>query len=58
MTKDDAVKALQDLSDEDQQTAHEKADKVLLAFLKANGHQDVADAYENLRDYLGGFWYA
>ncbi len=42
----------------DTEAAHVKADEVLLEWLRNNGHEDIADAYDRVEDRCGGFWYA
>lgn len=37
---------------------HQNADKILLKFLEANGHKDVADAWRRCDKRSDGFWYS
>ena len=37
---------------------HSDADDVLLAFLRSNGHSEIADAYDQLINRAGNWWYA
>lgn len=64
MTKDEAIEALGQLVNKkygrgwDKESIHIEADKVLLNFLIANGHDEVAEAYLDLENHVEGFWYA
>ena len=64
MTKDEAIKALNRLGRTkvreywDKESIHVEADEVLLNFLSANGHGEVAEAYSDLENRVEGFWYA
>jgi hypothetical protein len=55
-----AVKALNDMCHHtDNEATHHEADEILLAVLRGAGIDEVADAWERLRDTLpGGLWYA
>ena len=57
MTKDEAIKALGELGD-DNEIAHCEADDILIEFLRDNNLSDVAEAWEAVSDKCGGFWYA
>lgn len=60
MTKDQAVSTLNAIgfpASSDEEADHQNADDILVKFLRANGHKDVADAWERARDRVG-FWYA
>jgi len=57
MNIEEAVKALNNLTEGDPEIAHGEADDILCKFLSDNGFREVADAYEEA--YLEiGFWYA
>lgn len=58
LTKEQAVGLLIQLQSDDREAAHAGADRVLLDVLRSNGLGDVADAYEELKRVVGGFWYA
>ncbi len=58
MTKDEAVKLLNECPRDDQECAHGDADGVLLLFLNENGYKEIADAWEKVDEECGGFWYA
>ena len=61
MNTDEALKKLASAADGkfiDNETIHTRADEVLLEFLKSNGHEEVAEAWEKLDNDCGGFWYA
>ena len=57
MTKEEAVRQLNEISIGDPEFAHHQADAVLLLFLKENGFEDIADAWRDADD-RAGFWYA
>jgi len=57
MTKDEAITALNAIENGDSEIAHGQADDILLAFLKSNGHPEVALAWESAQD-RATFWYA
>ena len=57
MTKEEAIAVLDRLGSGDIEDDHLKADGALLDYLRANGAEDVAAAYERARDRLR-FWYA
>lgn len=60
MTQDEAIETLQGIQKDlawDKEDAHVEADKVLLAFLRANGFAAVADTWQECHDEIG-FWYA
>ncbi len=58
MTEDEAIQKLDAIEGGDQENAHGEADDVLLAFLKANGFMRLAQAWHDVDDRCGGFWYA
>lgn len=43
--------------DNDAEFAHTECEAALMAYLRAVGHSEAADAYEECRDRVG-FWYA
>ncbi len=53
MTNEEAVKALEAITHDDEEIAHRKADDILLAVV----HPAVAQAYSELKSRVG-FWYA
>ena len=57
MTEDDAIKALQALTREDQELSHLDADNIVVDFLRSNGYPALAGMFETTRDRVG-FWYA
>ena len=57
MSKQEAIDALNALTDGDPEAAHSKADDVLVSFLFAEGHDDIARAYNEASERVG-FWYA
>lgn len=57
MTEEDAVCKMYKLSEGDPEAAHGEADDILIEFLKANGHEMLADAFEDQCNRIG-FWYA
>lgn len=57
MTKEQAVFALDGLEPGDNEAQHGNAERILLDFLRNNGHTAVADAFERARDRIE-FWYA
>lgn len=66
MTRLDTITALKSLTDEaspvsglpDNEVIQSIADDILLTFLDANGYSEIADAWRNLNETSGGFWYA
>lgn len=64
MTEQEAIDAMAlteypaSKKDGDTENAHEKADEILLEFLRTNGYGPVADAFEKASGSHGGFWYA
>lgn len=56
MTSAEAISQLKTLPD-DNEEAHAVADSILLRFLRAEGYDDIVDAWLNARDNIG-FWYA
>lgn len=56
MTKDEAVARLNALEGDPEDT-HERADRILLDYLRANGGEAIAAAFEDARAQIG-FWYA
>ncbi len=58
MTSEEAIKNLDDIPGLDPEYAHSSADEILLKFLKANGHEGVAEAWERCDERCDGFWYA
>ena len=58
MTKDEAIAALDQIDERgDTEHDHAVADQILVEFLRANGHPEVADAWERAEE-RAGFWYA
>lgn len=58
MNEHEAIKNLEALKGcGDAEVAHSLADKILLEFLRDNGAEDVAQAFEEVREEVG-FWYA
>ena len=58
MSEKEAIKRLKEAgSSFDNEAAHATADRILLEFLEANGHEKVAKAFREARDEAG-FWYA
>ena len=60
MTKDEAIKELERISDEckgDPEAGHAEADDVLLEYLNWLGDASLVIAYKDCRDKIG-FWYA
>ena len=57
MTKDEAVTMLKCLDEGDNERAHAEADEILLEFLRTNGYEEIADAFEDAADRIT-FWYA
>lgn len=53
-TPEEAIRALDAINDDDPESAHLDADKILREAVP----QEVADAYERLVERTGGFWYA
>lgn len=56
MTPDTAVEELDDLDHNDPDSAHSRADSILLELLRDEGYDDVVDAYEALVERCG--WWA
>lgn len=57
MNKDEAIQVLESLTDDDRENAHIVADGCLTKWLRANGHSDLAEAWERAAVRVG-FWYA
>lgn len=57
MTKEEAIKKLNQIKVGDNESAHCIADGILLEFLAENGFEDIADAWRGTDDRVG-FWYA
>jgi hypothetical protein len=57
MTEQEAITALNTIPRRYQETAHEKADQLLVDFLRTSGHASLADAYDAFKEDVG-FWYA
>jgi len=57
MDKKEVIKRLNDLTSDDPEVSHGRADDLLLDFLKENGHQDLAQAWDSACDRCG-FWFA
>ena len=54
MTKEEALKRLRELAGKrDVEAAHVEADGILIDFLRAIGHDDIADAFDNLQKWYG-----
>ena len=53
----EAMSALANLPDDDPEASHREAELILLAFLRTNGHPQIADRFEETRRRIG-FWYA
>lgn len=58
MTEDEAIAKLDALGSADIEVTYIDADDVLVAFLRANGFERVAQAYEEVQKRCNGFWYA
>ncbi len=58
-TKEQVIEELNAMSteDSDPEMAHADADRLLLQFLRDNGHPEIAEAFNGARDRIG-FWYA
>lgn len=54
----EAVKALRETPDDDQESAHAKADDALLKFVADAGFPLVADEWHAALHRCGGFWYS
>lgn len=57
MTKEKAIRQLNELTTGDSEGDHIHADMILIEFLKHNGHTEVADAWLRAKDRCK-FWYA
>jgi hypothetical protein len=57
MNSVEAINKLNALTNGDPEVAHAQADDILAAWVKANGGEQVAAAYEAAGDRVG-FWYA
>jgi hypothetical protein len=57
MTHEDVLQALETMQAGDNEAVHYAADDLLLNFLRSEGYNDIAEAYERARDRVG-FWYA
>ena len=58
MTLEQAVEALNNIKAGDQEMAHSEADDIILKFLTWNGDAKVANAWLDVYERVGGFWYA
>jgi hypothetical protein len=61
MIKEEAIMLLKKIeskpsSEVDPEQAHITADRILLYFLKTNGYDDLAEAYESTRERIGFFY--
>lgn len=54
----EAITKLNNIEVGDTETSHCLADNILLDFLKDNGYTKLAEAWEDLNNREGGFWYA
>jgi len=54
----DAVTAMYDVHPGDTEMAHGEAEDILLEYLRASGAKELADAWDDLIEAVGGFWYA
>lgn len=57
MTPEQAVRLLNAMKDEDQESAHAEADRILCQLLQDNGMVEVMKAFNDARERIG-FWYA
>ncbi len=57
VTEDEAISMLKALPAHDEEAAHSKADEILCNFLRANGHAELANTFDAVRERIG-FWYA
>ena len=57
MTEEDAIKELNEMERGDNESVHNRADKLLCEFLRDNGYPALANAYEEARKRVE-FWYA
>ena len=57
MTETEAINELHLLQEGDPESAHGRADGILIEFLESSGYPELADAYEDARSRIG-FWYA
>jgi len=55
--RDETIQKLNELNDDYREQAHILADSLLITYLIATGHADVAEAWQNACDRVG-FWYA
>ena len=56
-TVEQVIFELNSLTDDDPERAHGQAEDLLLDYLKSEGHEDVADAFNRAVSRCG-FWYA
>ena len=54
MTKEEAIAALAQITHGDQEEAHSEADSILLRYVEP----EVAQAWRDVSERCGGFWYA
>lgn len=52
------VRAFKSISADDEEAAHYDADRLLLRFLAGVGLGEIAEAWEDVEERAGGFWYA
>ena len=57
MTKEEAVRQLNEIDSGDRELAHGIADGILLEFLAENGFKEISDAWDSACGRVG-FWYA
>lgn len=57
MTKEEAVKKLNEIEAGDSERAHGMADAILLDFLAENGFKEISDAWDSACDRVE-FWYS
>jgi len=56
-SKEEIIRALNGLAQDDPESAHLRADDLLLEALLLAGMQDVVDTYNEVSDRVG-FWYS
>lgn len=54
MTPEEAIEKLDEIDDGDAENVHIVADEILLEYIP----QDVRNAYNRVKNRVGGFWYA
>lgn len=52
------IEELMELKGSDNELAHSMADSLVLSALRDLGFGELADAFHELEDNVGGFWYA